>query len=119
MAEPEATPAELDDAVMDMDDQEAVASAFERSCAQMRLTLNRTKARVLSATGGAVEMKARTEDISCYWQTFVRLCSGNSEQVRNELTLWRINKNDIETGELFCAFGMTQAATLSAWPAST
>ena len=73
MAEPEATPAELDDAVMDMDDQEAVASAFERSCAQMRLTLNRTKARVLSATGGAVEMKARTEDTSCYWHTFVRL----------------------------------------------
>ena len=72
---------------MDMDDQEAVASAFERSCAQMRLTLNRTKARVLSATGGTVEMEARTEDTCCYWQTFVRLCSGNSEQVRNELTL--------------------------------
>ena len=100
MAEPEATPAELDEIVMDTDDQDAVSEAFERGCAQMRATLNRTKARVLSATGGAVEMKARTEDTSCYWQTFVRLCSGNSEQVRNELTLWRINKNDIETGEL-------------------
>ena len=47
MAEPEATPAELDEEVMDMDDQEAVAEAFERGKAQMRLALNRTKARVL------------------------------------------------------------------------
>ena len=91
MAEPEATPAELDDAVMDMDDQEAVASAFERSCAQMRLTLNRTKARVMSATGGAVEMKARTDDPSCYCQAHVRLCPSSFEQVRDELTFWRLN----------------------------
>ena len=96
---------------MDMDDQSAVSAAFERSKAQMRLTLNRIKARVVSATGGAVEMNARTEDPSCYWHTFVRLCSSSSEQVRNELILWRINKNDIETGELFCAFGMPQVAT--------
>ena len=41
MAEPEATPAELDEGVMDMDDQHAVAEAFERGCAQMRATLNR------------------------------------------------------------------------------
>ena len=67
MAEPEAMPAELDEKVMDMDDQDAIGAAFERGCAQMRATLNRTKARVLSATGGAVEMKARTEDTSCYW----------------------------------------------------
>ena len=60
MAEPEATPAELDEEVMDMDDQEAVGAAFERGCAQMRATLNRTKARVMSATGGAVETSLST-----------------------------------------------------------
>ena len=30
MAEPEATPAELGEEVMDMDDQEAIGAAFER-----------------------------------------------------------------------------------------
>ena len=55
MAEPEATPAELDEIVMDTDDQDAVSEAFERGCAQMRATLNRTKARVLSGLGWATQ----------------------------------------------------------------